>query len=254
VIRRHQDNIWGFVRTIGICLILLAPGGGAGVQAGEPVSDLEIFVRAGCPHCEAAKIFLDDLRRERPAVRIALYDVAEDSAARQRLATLAAERGMTNIGVPTFLIGTELIVGFLSADTTGAEIRARLDENRHSAAPLPIVESIQTKWFGELHVRNLGLPLFTIVIGLLDGFNPCSMWVLIFMLSLLAGLANRPKMLLIAGTFVAVEGIAEHVLVDRSLPHHRTGLGEHCRTGRSDQHQRLLGIPAWDISQHTRYC
>jgi glutaredoxin len=208
VIRRHQDNIWGFVRTIGICLILLAPGSGAGVQAGEPVSDLEIFVRAGCPHCEAAKIFLDDLRRERPAVRIALYDVAEDSAARQRLATLAAERGMTNIGVPTFLIGTELIVGFLSADTTGAEIRARLDENRHSAAPLPIVESIQTKWFGELHVRNLGLPLFTIVIGLLDGFNPCSMWVLIFMLSLLAGLANRPKMLLIAGTFVAVEGIA----------------------------------------------
>ena len=34
------------------------------------------------------------------------------------------------------------------------------------------------------------------------------MWVLLFMLSLLAGLANRPKMLLIAGTFVAVEGIA----------------------------------------------
>ena len=34
------------------------------------------------------------------------------------------------------------------------------------------------------------------------------MWVLIFMLSLLAGLANRPKMLLIAGTFVAIEGIA----------------------------------------------
>jgi hypothetical protein len=115
---------------------------------------------------------------------------------------------MTNIGVPTFLIGTELIVGFRSADTTGAEIRARLDQTTQGATPPPAVESIQTKWFGELRVRNLGLPLFTIVIGLLDGFNPCSMWVLIFMLSLLAGLANRPKMLLIAGTFVAVEGIA----------------------------------------------
>jgi len=121
---------------------------------------------------------------------------------------LAAERGITNIGVPTFLIGTELIIGFLSADTTGAEIRARLDQNTQGAAPPPAVESIQTKWFGELRVGNLGLPLFTFVIGLLDGFNPCSMWVLIFMLSLLAGLDNRPKMLLIAGTFVAVEGIA----------------------------------------------
>ena len=205
--RQHQDT-WRFIRTIGICLVLLAPGSGAGVQAGEPVPDLEIFVRAGCPHCEAAKTFLDDLQRERPSVRIALHDVAEDSAARQRLAMLAAERGLASIGVPTFLLGTELIVGFRSADTTGAEIRARLDQNRQGAAPPLVVESIQTKWFGELRVKNLGLPLFTIVIGLLDGFNPCSMWVLIFMLSLLAGLANRPKMLLIAGTFVAVEGIA----------------------------------------------
>jgi glutaredoxin len=207
VFHPHQ-NVWRFVRTIGICLVLLIVGSGAPIQAGEPVPDLEVFVRAGCPHCEAAKVFLDELRREQPSLRIVVHDVAENSVARQRLATLTAERGLASIGVPTFLIGTELIVGFLSADTTGAEIRARLDQNTQGAAPPPAVESFQTKWFGELSVRNLGLPLFTIVIGLLDGFNPCSMWVLLFMLSLLAGLANRPKMLLIAGTFVAVEGIA----------------------------------------------
>ena len=207
MIRSHQD-IGGFVRTIGICLVLLVLGSGTPAQAGEPVTDLEVFVRAGCPHCEAAKEFLNELQRDRPSLRITIHDVAEDSAARQRLATLVAERGMTSLGVPTFLIGTELIVGFRSADTTGAEIRARFNQNTQGAAAPPAVESIQTKWFGELRVRNLGLPMFTIVIGLLDGFNPCSMWVLIFMLSLLAGLANRPKMLLIAGTFVAVEGIA----------------------------------------------
>ncbi|MBI3808357.1 MAG: NrdH-redoxin [Nitrospirae bacterium] len=181
---------------------------GTPVPAGEPTPEIEVFVRAGCPHCEAAKAFLNELQRERPTVRIAIYDVAEDSTARQRLATLAAERGIANIGVPTFLIGAELIVGFLSAETTGIEIRARLDQRAQGAEPPAAIENIQTKWFGELRVRDLGLPLFTVVIGLLDGFNPCSMWVLLFMLSLLAGLANRPKMLLIAGTFVAVEGIA----------------------------------------------
>ena len=200
--------MWGFVRTIGICLVLLALGSGRQVQAGEPVQDLEVFVRAGCPHCESEKVFLDELRRERPSLRIVIYDVAENSTARQRLATLAAERGIANIGVPTFLIGTELIVGFLSAETTGTELRARLGQRAQGAAPPAAVEGIQTGWFGELRVRDLGLPLFTIVIGLLDGFNPCSMWVLLFMLSLLAGLADRPKMLLIAGTFVVVEGIA----------------------------------------------
>jgi glutaredoxin len=197
-----------FIRRLSATSILLLLLTGTSVSAGTPAPDIEVFVRAGCPHCEAAKVFLDELRRTRPSLRITLHDVAENPAARQRLATLAAERGIANLGVPTFLIGTELIVGFLSAETTGAEIQARLDQRAQGTAPPSAVESIQTKWFGELRVKDFGLPLFTIVIGLLDGFNPCSMWVLLFVLSLLAGLANRPKMLLIAGTFVAVEGIA----------------------------------------------
>jgi glutaredoxin len=199
--------MWGFFRAISICLLLLVLGSGACVQAGELVPDLEVFVRAGCPHCETAKIFLDELRRERPTLRIAIYDIADDSAARERLAMLAAERAMPNSGVPTFLIGTELIVGFLSADTTGTEIRARLDQRVQGDAAFPVAESIKTTWFGELHVRDLGLPLFTIVIGLLDGFNPCAMWVLLFLLSLLVNLRDRLKMALIAGTFVAVSGL-----------------------------------------------
>jgi glutaredoxin len=207
VFHPHQ-GIWEFARTIGLCLVLFVLGSEAWVQAGEPVPDLEIFVRAGCPHCEAAKEFLSELQRERPSLRITIHDVSEDATARQRLTMLSAERGITNIGVPTFLIGTELIIGFMSIDTTGAEIRTRLDQQAQGAVAQPPVEGIQTQWFGELRIMDLGLPLFTFVIGLLDGFNPCSMWVLLFMLSLLAGLANRPKMLLIAGTFVAVEGIA----------------------------------------------
>lgn len=192
-----------------LLLLLLVTGSAAKAHADEPPPpNVEVFVRAGCPHCEAAKVFLDELRRERPSLRIAIFDVAEDTAARQRLATLTAEHGITTSGVPTFLIGTELIVGFRSADTTGSEIRALLDQPPPGDVAQAPVESIHTRWFGEIRIGDLGLPLFTIVIGLLDGFNPCSMWVLLFMLSLLAGLANRPKMLLIAGTFVAVEGIA----------------------------------------------
>lgn len=181
--------------------------GGTSALAGAPPPDLEVYVRAGCPHCEAAKEFLHELQRERPSLRIAIHDVSEDASARQRLAALVAERGMTGIGVPTFLIGTELIVGFRSADTTGAEIRARLDQLAPSTASHPATESIQTRWFGELRVRDLGLPLFTVVIGLLDGFNPCAMWVLLFLLSLLVNLRDRAKMALIAGTFVVVSGV-----------------------------------------------
>jgi glutaredoxin len=200
-------DIWRFIRAVGICLVLLVAGNGARVQAGEPAPDLEVFVRAGCPHCEAAKVFLDELRRERPSLRIVVRDVAGDSAARERFEALFAERGITRLGVPAFLVGAELIVGFRSADTTGAEIRAWLDRQAPGVSSHPTVGSIRTAWFGELRVSDLGLPLFTIIIGLLDGFNPCAMWVLLFLLSLLVNLQDRRKMALIAGTFVLVSGL-----------------------------------------------
>lgn len=57
-------------------------------------------------------------------------------------------------------------------------------------------------------MADVGLPLFTIFIGLLDGFNPCSLWVLILMISMLATLGDRRRMLAIACTFVTIEGIA----------------------------------------------
>ena len=52
----------------------------------------------------------------------------------------------------------------------------------------------------------MGLPLFTVALGLLDGFNPCAMWVLLFLLSLLVHLRDRRRMALVAGTFVLASG------------------------------------------------
>lgn len=189
------------------CFVILLCFTGTQVHAEERAPDIEAFVRTGCPHCEAAKMFLGELRRERPSLQIALYDIAEDSSARQRLVALAKDRGISSVGVPTFLIGAELIVGFRSSDTTGVEILAKLDQKARGATLPPTVESIETRWFGPLHVKDFGLPLFTVMIGLLDGFNPCAMWVLLFLLSLLVNLHDRRKMALISGTFVLVSGL-----------------------------------------------
>ncbi len=73
-------------------------------------------------------------------------------------------------------------------------------------APPP--EEITVPVFGRLRVRELGLPAFTFLIGLVDGFNPCAMWVLVFLLTVLVNLRDRWKIVLIAGTFVAVSGLA----------------------------------------------
>lgn len=67
--------------------------------------------------------------------------------------------------------------------------------------------SVTLPVLGTINVRDLGLPLFTLAVGLVDGFNPCAMWVLIFLLSVLVNLQSRWKMLAVAGTFVLVSGL-----------------------------------------------
>jgi len=200
------------VNRLGLLLLLawclsgvaaVADAGAGGETAPSP--DIEAFVRAGCPHCTAAKLFLEGLQRERPGLRIVIRDVARDAAARDRLDELGRLTGTRVTGVPVFHIRGELLVGFAGEDTTGRQLRTLLDQPSPSRAG---PDSVDTRWFGRLSVEELGLPAFTLALGLLDGFNPCSMWVLLFMLSMLATLQDRLKMLLIAGTFIAVEGLA----------------------------------------------
>jgi hypothetical protein len=62
-------------------------------------------------------------------------------------------------------------------------------------------------------VRELGLPLFSFVLGLVDGFNPCAMWVLLFLLSLLVNLRSRRRMAAIGGAFVLVSGAAYYLFM-----------------------------------------
>ena len=88
-----------------------------------------------------------------------------------------------------------------------AEAVAGSDEVLRPTA-LPPPDFINVPVFGRLDVHQVGMPVFTVVLGLIDGFNPCAMWVLVFLLSVLVTLNDRRKMITIAGTFVLVSGLA----------------------------------------------
>jgi glutaredoxin len=161
---------------------------------------LVVFVRTGCPHCADAKAYLERLTKERPALRVIYRTVDQDPAAAEELARIFKQAGSWPPGVPTFIVGDQAFVGFDDAEHSGQMLLAMLDE----AAPRP--PEVETTLFGTLSAPRLGLPLFTLALGLLDGFNPCAMWVLLFLLSLLVHLGSRRRMALIAGTFVLVSG------------------------------------------------
>lgn len=194
-------------------LLLLAPSRATPTAAQWPAAPatprLEVFVRADCPYCHAARAFLDRLQAEHPALRITYHEVISDAAARQRLQQLARERGVSAVGVPAFLIGDQLTIGWDDEATTGVALRRALGLDAARAPPgaTPVPDEVDAPIVGRLSATRLGLPLFTLALGLLDGFNPCAMWALLLILALLAGLRDRRRMLLIGGTFVLVGGV-----------------------------------------------
>lgn len=164
-------------------------------------SELVVYVRDGCPHCADAKQFLAQLTRERPHLRVSLRAVDQDPAARDELIALSRSADVWPPGVPTFSMAGRVRVGFGGAADSGPDLLAWIDQG---SAQHP--DQVNSHLFGTLSASQLGLPLFTLALGLLDGFNPCAMWVLLFLLSLLVRLQNRRRMALVAGTFVLVSG------------------------------------------------
>jgi len=185
-----------------LCLVLLWAACLPLAQAAEmPVrGELQVFVREGCPHCAEAKVFLAELAPTRPDIRIVYLQVDRDRAARDALIEISRSAGSWPPGVPTFVFGEQVLVGFDDGAHRGKELVALLGEPPKSR------DRVESSLFGTLSASEMGLPLFTLALGLLDGFNPCAMWVLLFLLSLLVRLKDRRRMALVAGTFVLASG------------------------------------------------
>ena len=226
-----------FVRSLIFMIFVLTQSavfnlGIADSQINQSVSttiDIEAFVRSDCPHCAAAEAFLNTLQQEQPNLHIVIHNLTQAPSAISQLQILAKQQGIGLIRVPAINVRGQLIIGYADATTTGQWIRSVLAQKstppilqQNEAGSCEIQStlecvpptpdktgSFELDFFGQkLTLAEIGLPFFTLAMGLLDGFNPCSMWVLILMISLLAPTKNRGRMLAIAGTFVAIEGIA----------------------------------------------
>ncbi len=184
-----------------LALLLALPSVAASpdAQVAQP-SVLVVYVRDGCPHCAAAKDFLPGFAAKHPWLKIEYRAVDQDPIARDELSRISQAAGLWPPGVPTFVFGDRVLAGFDVPERSGP----LLDALVAGAATAP--GGFDSSLFGRLSVERLGLPLFTLAIGLLDGFNPCAMWVLLFLLSMLVHLRDRRRMALIAGTFVLVSG------------------------------------------------
>ncbi len=198
LLRRWLSRLW--VCVLLCALLPLAAPAAPATAASDDTDVLIVYVRDGCPHCAAAKEYLPQFAAERPWLRIDYRAVDRSESARDELMRIARDTNNWPPGVPTFVFNGRVLAGFGTPEDSGPQLAALVEQRQQ------VTDRIEGGWLGTLSVDRLGLPLFTLAIGLLDGFNPCAMWVLLFLLSMLVHLRDRRRMALIAGTFVLVSG------------------------------------------------
>jgi thiol-disulfide isomerase/thioredoxin len=182
---------------------------------------LTIFWGDGCPHCHNELIFLDKLKTEFANLQIRKVEVWNSPENAQLMARVGQQLNDRITGVPFTIIGDQTIAGYLNDETTGESIRQVIKQyldtgskdivgevmnNQSPQNNSPGVIATPGKFtlpiFGEINVKNWSLPMLTVVIGLLDGFNPCAMWVLLFLITLLIGMEDRKKMWVLGSAFI----------------------------------------------------
>ena len=168
------------------------------------------FYLPGCSHCELQEPFNEKLQSEYPSINITREDAStpEGSAL---LSEMLEERGIeVELGFPVTIFGNQ-VFSWESDETTGKAIEEALKRCLAGNCPPPTGQeprdTIVLPLIGEIDPSAYSLPALAAILGLVDGFNPCAMWVLVYLISLVAILRDRKRIWLIVGSFVLASGI-----------------------------------------------
>jgi glutaredoxin len=203
------------------------------VQIKSPVNTTVYFFWGdGCPHCAEAKPFLENLESQYPTVEVKRYEVWGNLENQKVFQKIAGLYGLTPHAVPTIFIGEQHWEGF--NDAVRAQIEFVIEncviegcpdrgENLLSLKPVIATPSftstpvqseqpatkakIAVPLIGVIDLSSHSLLFSTLMIAFVDGFNPCSIWVLSMLLSITLHTGSRKKVLVIGLVFLIVTAI-----------------------------------------------
>jgi cytochrome c biogenesis protein CcdA len=169
----------------------------------EPVV-LIVFWGQGCPHCAEEFEFLDGLGAEFPDLEIVSYEVRYHRNNWDLFVESMDELGLKPRAVPTTILGDLVWEGF--SESIGVAIREAVVAAMSSSGGHPPEEHevVVIPILGEYEIGDVPLVMSTVLIALVDGINPCSLWVLSILLALVLRSGSRRRVLLIGGTFLVV--------------------------------------------------
>jgi len=218
-LKKVKSFIKDYIKIISLIIIfiLLIP---INVLANDNVN-IYVFHSESCIHCKHALTYLNELDESRNDINLHTFEVSKDiNAYNRNLYNKAMETLEIKINsVPFIIIGNSYYVGFDDSDkeTFVNAINYYKNHNYRDmvGVALELVEDngyenlryekefkISVPLIGEVNLSDLSLPVISIIMGFVDGFNPCAMWILLFLITMLFNMKDKKKMWILGLTFI----------------------------------------------------
>ena len=171
--------------------------------------NIYFFYGDGCPHCKKEEQFLNDLMEKYGEyINIYRYETWYNSDNKKKMLDCKEILNEQNgASVPFTIIGSEKYSGY--NEYVGQKIESALEGYLEIDNPdVKVVDKNKEDipFLGEVDVRDVSIGLVAVILGFVDGFNPCAMWVLLFLINMLFDMNNRKRMLILGLTFLLVSG------------------------------------------------
>lgn len=235
------------VQYIAVCVWLLV-GGLSVVWAQTPapaepkVNDIDtqdvvfMFGRDDCGFCQAQSAWMQET-----GIEYIYLNIVTDAEAKRLYNEVTAKHEVSKV-TPVTVIGERVIAGFNGPETTGKAIESaiaaaadspiRSIEQHLELAPKQDVTLgggcsgvacdtgegqgfvFDLPFIGLVDLKSFSLFTLSALLGVIDGFNPCAMWVLITFLVLLTQAGSRQKMVVMAGLFIVAEAVMYNLILN----------------------------------------
>mgnify|MGYP004512419055 FL=1 len=181
-----------------------------------------LFHSNTCSHCKAEIEFLNEIQKEYENLKINLYEINDVKENKELMINIKEKLNIDSPIVPFTVIGDYYYIGYNDGVKDGIKnlIEKYTFEEQYDVIKDIIdgkdvsnfkikngeINKISTV-FGEIDPAKVSLPILSVIMGAIDGFNPCAMWVLIFLITMLFNMENKKRMWALGITFLVTSAL-----------------------------------------------
>lgn len=181
-----------------------------------------LFHSNTCSHCKAEIEFLNEIQKEYENLKINLYEINDVKENKELMIKIKEKLNIDSPMVPFTVIGDYYYIGYNDGVKDGIKnlIEKYTSEEQYDVIKDIIdgkdvsnfkikngeINKISTV-FGEIDPAKVSLPILSVIMGAIDGFNPCAMWVLIFLITMLFNMENKKRMWALGITFLVTSAL-----------------------------------------------